>query len=422
MADSVMSLNERIRKARSKFAAMAGTYFVGVFNDNFFKQTALLMAVAAEKSSLPTLITVIFTVPFVLLAAQAGWFADRFSKRSVVIGAKVLELVAMIFGAFGFIFGNWILILIMLGVEGVQAAIFSPALNGSIPELYPAEYVITANAIIRMISTAAILIGIAAAGFVLDIKGSIGNILLNRVIVSVLVIGVSVGGVLMSFGVAKFPPAAPRAQFPWQGPLETLKFLYRTRFDPLLAIAIAANAFFWFIGSLEVLVIIQLGISQFGFSNSMTSALVVAELVGIAMGGFISVYYTKKFQWYRLMVPSVLTMGICMLLIAAVPYLGGGSFKSVCLFTVLALMGIAGGVYMIPLEAFIQVRPEPDCKGATIAAANFTAFSGILLAGAVLYLLNKLVIKPTTDFAVMGIMAVTVTALIFVFLRRAKTE
>jgi acyl-[acyl-carrier-protein]-phospholipid O-acyltransferase/long-chain-fatty-acid--[acyl-carrier-protein] ligase len=79
--DGEMSLKERIRKGRAKFAAMAGTYFVGVFNDNFFKQAALLMAVAAGKSEMQGYATIIFTLPFIVFAAQAGWCADRFSKR-----------------------------------------------------------------------------------------------------------------------------------------------------------------------------------------------------------------------------------------------------------------------------------------------------------------------------------------------------
>lgn len=415
--NSEMPLKERIRKARAKFAAMAGTYFVGVFNDNFFKQTVLLMAVAAGKSRLQGYATVVFTLPFILLAAQAGWFADRFSKRSVVIGAKSLELVAMLFGALGVLYGNWTLILVMLGIEGAQAAIFSPALNGSIPELYPPQYVVTANAVIRMISTAAILAGIAAAGFVLDIKGYLGHIPLNSLAVSALVIGVSAGGVLISFGVARFPAAAPDARFPWQGPLETLKVLYRTRLDSQLAVAIAANTFFWFIGSLALLILNQLGLSQLKLSNSMTSLLVVAELLGIAAGGLLSIYFTKKTKWYRLPAPAGFIMTVCMLAVTLVPHLDD-SIKLFCLFITLAVMGLAAGVYMIPLEAFIQVRPAADCKGATIAAANFAAFSGILLSGPTLNLLNALFITPANDFAVIA--AATLAMSTFLFLRRSK--
>lgn len=414
-----MSLKERIRKGRAKFAAMAGTYFIGVFNDNFFKQAALLMAIAAGKSEMQSFIAAIFTLPFIVLAAQAGWFADRFSKRSVVISAKVFELIAMIFGALGVLYGNWILILVMLGIEGTQATIFSPALNGSIPELYPAEYVITANAIIKMISTAAILAGMAAAGLVLDFKGNFGPWPFNHAIVAIIVISISVCGVLISFGVAKFPAASPKAKFPWRGPIETLKVLYGIRRDSLLAITIAANTFFWFIGALEVLVLNELGLSQFGLTNKMTSVLSVAEMLGIAGGGLLSVYLAKKTKWYRLLAPAAAAMAACMLAVAFIPSLHG-STKQICLIAVLAVMGIGGGVFVIPLESFIQVRPAADRKGATIAAANFAAFSGIFLSSAVLYVMDKLNIAPSNDFAIMGLMAAAVAIVLFVFLRRCK--
>lgn len=419
MIDNAMSLNERIKKARAKFAAMAGTYFVGVFNDNFFKQTALLMAVIAGKENIQGHATIVFTLPFIVLAAHAGWFADKFSKRSVVIGAKALELAAMIFGAWGIITGNWILILVMLGIEGVQAAIFSPALNGSIPELYPAQYVITANAIIRMLSTAAILIGIAAGGFVLDIKGDIGYLPFNRVAAAALVITVSLAGVIMSFGVARFPAAAPAAKFPWQGPIETLKVLYKTRFDASLAAAIAANAFFWFVGSLNVLMVNKLGISQLKLSNSMTSALVVAELVGIAAGGLLSIYLSKKIRWHRILAPAAFVMALCMIAVAAVPFFYT-PVKLLCLFGALGIMGLAGGLYVIPLEAFIQVRPAPDSKGKTIAAANFAAFTGILLSGPTLNLLNYLEISSSGSFAVLGAMTLIVAIFLLAFPREKQ--
>ncbi len=415
-----LSLKERIRKGRAKFAAMAGTYFVGVFNDNFFRWVAMLMAVAAGRSEIQGYATIIFFLPFVVFAAQAGWCADRFSKRSVVIAAKILELAAMIFGAIGILYGDWILILVMLGIEGTQAAIFGPALNGSIPELYPAEYVITANAIIRMISTSAILAGVAAAGFVLDLQGVVGQWPLNHTAIAAVVIGISVCGVLMSFGVARFPAASPKAKFPWQ-PFETIKVLYATRLDSLLAISIVANAFFWFIGSLNLLAIIQLGLSQFGLSNSMTSALSVAEMFGIAAGGLLSVYLAKRIKWYRLLAPAAAVMAICMMAVGAVPYFAE-SAKLACLLVSLTVLGIAGGVFLIPLESFIQVRPAADRKGATIAAANFAAFSGMLLSGPTLNLFNAMTITPTSDFAIMGVMAMAAAILLFIFLRKRTTD
>ena len=82
---------------------MAVTYFFGVFNDNFFKQAALLLAVSAGLSGLQGLATILFSLPFILFSAHGGWLADHFPKRQVIISVKVLELVAMAIGAYGLI-------------------------------------------------------------------------------------------------------------------------------------------------------------------------------------------------------------------------------------------------------------------------------------------------------------------------------
>ena len=47
MTKSTDADREAIRQARGAFAGMAGAYTLGVFNDNFFKQAACLLALAA---------------------------------------------------------------------------------------------------------------------------------------------------------------------------------------------------------------------------------------------------------------------------------------------------------------------------------------------------------------------------------------
>ncbi|MGL1933360.1 MAG: MFS transporter, partial [Desulfotalea sp.] len=137
-----------IRTARGKFIAMASAYCLGVFNDNYFKQAAMLLAVSAGLSNLQGTATILFSLPFIIFASYAGWVADRFAKKRVVIAAKGLECVAMLIGAAGLIFGSWPCILAMLFLMGLQSTFFNPALNGSIPELYPEAYVAKANGVL----------------------------------------------------------------------------------------------------------------------------------------------------------------------------------------------------------------------------------------------------------------------------------
>jgi MFS family permease len=403
------SLKSRIRQARAKFAAMAATYCAGNLNDNFFKQSALILAVISGKAYLQGYATIVFTLPFILFAAHAGFCADRFPKRSIVICSKMLELAAMLSAAFAVYSLNWSLMILALFILGLQATLFGPSLNGTIPELYPPQYVPTANAIIKTATTAAILAGIASAGIVLDIKGEIGPIPLGRIVVASVMIVIALAGLAVAFAVPKFPAADPAARFPWSGPLESVGMLYRLRKDFQLTVAIIGSAFFWFVGSLQILIINQLGLTQFGLSKTLTSALIVIELSGIAAGSFLSALLSKGGKWYRLLVPAAATMTVCMFLMAAVPYLPH-LLRKPAVVTALAVLGTAGGLFLIPLASFIQIRPAPDVKGRVIAASSFADFCGIFVSGAVLYLFNRLDVRPSDCFGLMGIM-VTILAI-----------
>lgn len=413
------ALKTHIRRARGKFIAMAATYSLGVFNDNFFKQAAMLMATAANRPQLQGYAMAAFALPYLVCAPYAGWMADRFPKSKVVVGAKVLELAAMLCGAVGVVLGNWGMMLAMVGMMGFQSALFSPALNGSIPELYPASYVTTANAYLKAAVTGAILLGVASAGFALGQTGvCLTDVPLGRGIVAVVVVAVSVLGVFGSLGVPHRPAAGPDARFPWAGPFDTIGELLKIRRDLLLWTTVQANAFIWFAGSLLVPLINQLGLKQLGLNASQTSAIVVAELVGLAIGGLLSSKLTRGERWHRVLAPAAFAMGTFMLLMTGVPLLAPGLQAPAC-FVLLACTGLAGGLYVVPCEAFIQVRPAPAERGTVIAASNFAVFTGILLSGPAANLLISYTL-PTRAFGGVGFLGLCVGACLLVDLPKGE--
>jgi len=405
--------------AGAPFAAMAGAYFLGVFNDNFYKQAILILAVAAGRSEMQGLAISVFTLPFLLFAAPAGWVADRFPKRRVVIAAKWAELAAMLVGAAGIARGRWGLILVMLGIMGTQAAFFSPALNGSIPELFDEAEVTRANGILRLVVTLAILAGIALAGFALDSRGAgILGVDRGRALTGAAVVLVALAGLAVSYGVVRRPAADPSARFPWTGPWATLRSFASIGRDPALAFAVGASVFIWFAGSLQVLLINPLGLLQLGLSKSLTSALIVAQLLGIGLGGLASARATRGRAWHRTLVPAGAAMGLAMLALAAVPALPGPARLPAC-FVLIGLVGVFGGLFLIPVESFIQTRPDPARRGAVLAAANFAVFGGILLSGPLSNLFNACWL-PTTSFAFVGAFSLVLSALIQVVLRYSR--
>jgi acyl-[acyl-carrier-protein]-phospholipid O-acyltransferase/long-chain-fatty-acid--[acyl-carrier-protein] ligase len=404
---------------RTRFGAMALAYFLGVFNDNYYKQAILILAVGAGLVRLQGLVIIVFTLPFLVLAAPAGWVADRFPKRTVVIASKWTELLAVLVGAVGLCAGHWPLIFAMLGIMGAQATFFSPALNGSIPELFPEEQVVRANGILRMLVTLAILSGIALAGITLDLSGT-GPLGLERgrLALGAGVVLVAVVGLIASYGVLRRPAADPRAPFPWTGPLVTLRDLLRIREDRLLGFAVAACVFIWFAGSLQVLLINPLGLRQLALSKSLTSALIVAQLLGIGVGGLLSGRWAVGPRWHRVLAPSAAAMGLVMVATAGLPWLPPGS-RLPAAFLLMGLVGVFGGLFLIPVESFIQTRPEPARRGAVLAAANFVEFAGILLSGPISNYLNARW-TPTFSFGLVGVLSLLLALAMANALRRME--
>lgn len=405
-------LKKQIRSARGNFIAMAATYSLGVFNDNFFRQAILLLALGAGLERAQGYATVIFAAPFILFAAYAGWLADEHSKRTVTIASKALELAAMICGAIGIWQGSMIWMLVMLGTMATQATIFSPALNGSIPELYPASYVLKANAILKVAVTASILLGIALAGIVLDLDGkaaAVCGVPAGRFGMGCGVIAVALLGLVTSLGVPRRPAAAPGKPFPWSGPWRTLKDLYGLRKDFLLALVVLLNLYVWFLGTLLTLVVNALGKTEHHWKDGKTSLMLVAEMGGIAIGGLVSSSIARGARWHRALAPAGVVMSLVLLLVPFAPGSGpGGPF--IAYMALFAAVGVAGGIIMIPCEAFIQVRPRLEEKGTIIAASNCAAFIGILLAGpAANLLLGAMKLAPSRTFFATGALSLVVS-------------
>lgn len=398
-----------VRRARGKFVAMAAAYSLGAFNDNFYRTAAMLLAVAAGAAYLQNVMMALFALPFVLAAAPAGWLADRFPKRNVVIASKAMELAAMALGAAGLLYASWPLVLAMVLTIGLQAAVFSPALNGSIPELYPAWYVPTANGVLKGVVTAAILLGTVMAGVTLDGLGRAG--------VAIGALAVAAAGLVGSLGVPRRPAGRPGAPFPWSGPAETIRVLLATRADGLLAGTILADAFIWFLGSCQLQIINVLVQRDLLGSKTDASIVSAAEMVGIAVGGVVAGRAIRGSRWQRVLAPAALATGLAL---AAVPLAAalpeGLRYAALCVAFFAA--GAGGGVFMIPCESFIQVRPAAERRGSVIAAANALAFVGILLSGPTAWLLNML---PTASAGagVLGAVTIGVAWIVRGWARRA---
>ncbi len=400
--------------ARKKFLAMAGAYCLGVFNDNFFKQAVLLIAVSSGLSHFQGYATVLFALPFILFSSYAGWLADKLPKKKVVIGSKALEVIAMLIGAIGLISGNWICILAMVFLMGAQSAFFNPALNGSIPELYPENYVPRANAILKLTTTLAILAGIALSGISLDQNWMetqvfpFGNLLVGCIVVFVAVIGF-----IISLGAYSRPASGNTTPLPWLGPISSIRDLSQIIRDRHLRTAIIADTFFYFLASLVVLTINVFGLEQLDITQTATSLMSMTLTLGICIGSILVARQMSMQTWSRHLVIAALGIGAGLAFAGLTIYMPV-ALQQWLLAGSLSVTGIAGGFFLIPVASFLQVHPAASQKGRVLATANFCCFVAILLSGFVFSLIHP-ACSPSTIMMMLGALACGAGILLLLF-------
>jgi MFS family permease len=400
---------------------MGTAYALGTFNDNFFKQAALLLAISAGLTHIQGLATTLFALPFVLCAAWTGWLADRFPKERIVVAAKGLELTAMLLGAYGIITINWLCIVAMVTIMGLQSVIFGPALNGSIPQLFPVKEVARVNAVLKLVTTMTILAGIILAGIALD--QTWGQVWLpddynfGQVLVGSTAVTAALAGLISAFCIGGRKISASRVRFPWAGPLNSLRDCWLARREPVLCLVLAAEAYFYFMSSLAVLVINNLGLKLLEFSMTLTSLLAAALMIGICLGAGLA-GRGSPLSWRKWMVPACIVMGLSL----------GASGLAVFLPQMLRLpyalglyltAGTAGGFYLIPLSSFIQVRPHGQEKGRVQGISYFLAFSGLLVSGQLFLFIGEL--SPALGMIIVGAFSLA-AALVWHLSKRALRD
>ena len=141
------------------------TQFLGAFNDNLFKIVASMLAVhtvgVARAGRELSIVSAVFILPFLLFSGYAGQLADVYSKRTVLVVSKSLEIVAATLGLVALLFGHLQLIYAVLFLFALQATFFSPAKYGILPEMLPDRDLSRANGVLEMSTFVAILLGTA---------------------------------------------------------------------------------------------------------------------------------------------------------------------------------------------------------------------------------------------------------------------
>ena len=411
-----------------RFFPLFATQFFNAFNDNLYKTALVLFVVYSvynseqSEATFSALATGIFILPFVVLSALAGQLADTRDKAKIIRTVKLCEIGWASLGIIG-LFMAWQgiavhsfaipLLLFVVFLAAAQSTFLGPIKYSILPQHLEPDEVLPGTGLVEAGTYLAILSGTILAGFV-PVQGAM-----------VLIMLIAFAG----YFTCRFIPAAPpqgdyEMHFPLLEPFRerTPNRAKRWLLYPFIAIAdqsvmswrlvretmhqreiyfaIMAISFFWTIGAVLFIQFPPLAKNQLLASKEVASLFLVIFSVGIAVGS-VSINALLKGEVSARHAPAaVIVMGVFVAGFYAVckawpqPH-NGEQLLSVAEFIhqplavplLLMLLGIAtaGGMFVVPLYAFLTTRCAHDAASRTIAANNIVN-SLAMVAGSVLAL------------------------------------
>ncbi|MBS0626603.1 MAG: MFS transporter [Verrucomicrobia bacterium] len=399
----------KYKQGAFSFICLNTAQFFGVLNDNIYKLLVIFFLLStlgvANSSFILSTAGALYVLPFLLFSSAAGILADRFSKHRLIQILKAAEILIMLAAILAFYTksaGGCYLLLFLLASH---SALFGPSKYGILPELIEKAGLPKANGHITAFTYLAMIIGTFLASFFTEI--SHGNFMIGTSFCVLF----SLIGFISSLGIQKTSESKSSKKMSLFFIGEIFQTIKECRSCELLLPCLFGSAYFLFIGAFTQLNIIPLAINALHLSEYAGGYLFLFTAIGIAIGSFLCGKFLKKRPSLGLSCFAGFVIGLVFILIALFsPFL-------VPVATLLALLGVFGGTFIISFDTFIQTNSLEGKRGQTIAAANFLSFFGVLVASFYLYVSGDLLgLSAATTFFCMGILTLIISAFLSLYL------
>jgi acyl-[acyl-carrier-protein]-phospholipid O-acyltransferase/long-chain-fatty-acid--[acyl-carrier-protein] ligase len=384
---------------------LTATQFLGAFNDNVFKQSLLLLFVTvpltdaagrpAGEKDLQWLGTFLFSLPFILFSGYAGYLADRYSKWWVIFCSKVAEIVIMLagLGMFLLLAQRGMSLTMALGFSGVlffmgaQSAFFGPSKYGILPELFRPRDLPAANGLILMTTFLAIILGSALAGGLLSAYPR------QFWVVGACCVLIAVLGTLTACAIRRTPAVQPTLRFEWAMVGIGQEMLGLLRHDRPLHAALWVSSLFWMAAAIVQMAVNALGKVQLEQDEFHTSLLISTISLGIAVGSLVAGAASRGKFHVRVLKVGAWGMTACLAALALPGPQHGHLLGYEGSMATLMLLGGFTGMFAVPLQVFLQMRPPEALKGRMIAAQNLCNWIGITLSAALYFAADAVIAR-----------------------------
>ncbi len=388
---------------RRRFLPLFTTQFLGAFNDNLFKTSMVLFATyeifadETQESFFNALTAALFILPFFVLSALSGQLADSSDKARIIRLVKTVEIAIMAVGGGGLMLARTgavtlplVLMLAAVTGLGIHSTFFGPIKYAILPQHLDEEDVLGGTGLVEAGTYLSILLGTILAGFVYR----------SPLLVTVLTLAVALLGWLTARAVPPAPRLGPKLVLDYNPVRASWRLIAETMHIPRLFLAICAISFFWTIGSVLIIVFPPLVKNVLTADASVASLVLAVFSIGVAIGSVVINLMLRGQISARFSPASVIAMGLAVLgfwwIVGLWTPAPEGQLFDMASFirqphavpVLLALLGVAifGGMFVVPLYAFLTTTVTKDHTARTVAANNVVnagamTFGSIAVAG-----------------------------------------
>lgn len=386
---------------RRRFLPLFITQFLNAFNDNVFKMAMVMLATYTiyqdekQEAFFSALAGGIFILPFFLFSALAGQLADSGDKAKIARMVKTAEIFIMLVGGLGIFIHNIPLMLAALFAMGVHSSFFGPIKYAILPQHLEKDEVLAGTGLVEAGTYIAILMGTILGG-VLPYKEA-----------AVAVIGFAVLGRIAGQFIPPAPPEpdAPPLKIDWNIFRSSWQQVSATMHIPRLFLAICSISFFWAIGAMLAAQFPPLVKNALGGDNTVATMFTALFSIGVAIGSVLINMLLKGKVSAKYAPASVIVMGLFVLHLwwtvshwqvvsGANGLLNWREFWALSQgdWVLFDLLGIAifGGMFVVPLYAFLTTTVSKAETARTVAANNIVNSGFMVIAAVILILLGKI--------------------------------
>ena len=371
------------------------TQFFGAFNDNVFKN-ALFISIAfqsaysgtSESNNIINLGAILFIIPYLLFSSTAGQIADRYEKSMLIRRIKLVEICIMVLATVGFYFQNIPLLLFALFLMGTQSSLFGPIKYSIIPQHLKKEELVGGNALVETGTFGAILLGTMLGGVLVGLTSG------TKLFVPCTIISLAVLGYLNSLKIPKAPAVDPDLKIKWNAFSETVNNLKVLRENHTVFNSVLGVSWFWFLGATYITQLPNFTRLTLGANEQVVTFFLALFCIGIGLGSLACERLSNRTIELGLVpIGSIgLTIFGADLFFSANTHITSeliglkafiADHNNWRLVLDIFLLGIFGGIYIVPLYALIQSRSNPKRRSRVIAGNNI--LNAIFMIAAAIY-------------------------------------